>query len=73
MITIRVRLSLVEKVLTAEPGAHRSSACFDCPFQSTAWKVSNYRVSVILFFPVFGLNTEICKQNIRIQFERQKI
>ena len=39
----------------------------------TSWKVSKYGVFSGLYFPVFGLNTEIYRVNLRIQFEYGKI
>ena len=39
----------------------------------TAWKVSNYGVISGPYFPVFGLNTEIYEENLRIQSEYRKI
>ena len=39
----------------------------------TAWKVSKYGVFSGLYFPVFGLNTEIYSVNLRIQSEYRKI
>ena len=39
----------------------------------TAWNVSKYEVFSGPYFPVFGLNTEICGVNLRIQFEYRKI
>ena len=39
----------------------------------TAWKVSKYGVFSGLHFPVFRLNTEIYRLNLRIQSEHRKI
>ena len=39
----------------------------------TAWKVPKYGVISGLYFPAFGLNTEICSGNLRIQSEYRKI
>ena len=39
----------------------------------TAWKVSKYGVIFGPYFPVFGLNTEIYRVNLRIQSEYRKI
>ena len=39
----------------------------------TAWKVSKYGVISGLYFPLFGLNTEINGVNLRIQSEYRKI
>ena len=40
---------------------------------NTAWKVSKYVVISGLYFPVFGLNTEIHRVNLRIQSEYREI
>ena len=39
----------------------------------TGWKVSKYGVISGPYFPVFGVNTEICSVNLRIQSEYRKI
>ena len=39
----------------------------------TAWKLSKYGVISGLYFPVFGLNTEIYEINLRIQSAYRKI
>ena len=39
----------------------------------TAWKVSKYGVFSGLYFPIFGLNTEIYSVNLRIQSKYRKI
>ena len=41
--------------------------------QHTSWKVSKYRVFSGLYFPVFGLNTEIYSVNFCVQFKYRKI
>ena len=43
------------------------------PENIAAWKVSRYRGFSDLYFPVFGLNTEIKGVNLRIQSECRKI
>ena len=40
---------------------------------TTAWKVSKYGVISGPYFPVLGLNTEIYKVNLHIQFEYRQI
>ena len=39
----------------------------------TAWKVSKYEVFSGPYFPVFGMNTEIYRANVRIQSEYRKM
>ena len=46
---------------------YRGKKCCDTLIKfSTAWKVSKYGVFSGPYFPVFGLNTEICGVNLRI-------
>ena len=40
---------------------------------STAWKVSKYGVVSCMYFPAFGMNTEIYYVNLHIQSEYRKI
>ena len=47
--------------------------CFSEAALFIAWKVSEYGVLSSPYFPVFGLNTEIYRENLRIQFEYRKI
>ena len=47
------------------------SICF--AMEGTAWKESKYGVTSGLYFPVFGLNTEIYSANLRIQSKYRKI
>ena len=49
--------------------------CLQYPdwISTTACKVSKYGVISSLYFPVFGLNTEIYPVNLRIQSEYRKI
>ena len=46
-------------------------ALFFCT--NTAWKVSKYGVFSGLYFPLFGLNSDIYTVNVRIQLEYKKI
>ena len=49
----------------------RYNVCFI--FNHTAWKASKYGVFSGLYFPVFGLKTEIYGVNLRIQSDYMKI
>ena len=46
---------------------------FDLSYDNTAWKVAKHGVFSGLCFPLFGLNTEIYSENLRIKSKYRKI